>query len=223
MWSAASATRRTSLVSRRRISGSVNPIMPGSPPLVPLLRQGIGRRGARRERRAPAIQARSGRVERGIRRRACSGQLRRSNRGAVREDGRRRAVRSTRSGLADDAKRAYEHFKIGVWHLEQDDPGEALRSAVEQDIVEAEPLLEICLQALESIPAGRAAYDDEHEAAAADRQVGLSATEDDQELDDGPGGETTPIYDAVTDGVVDDRTGVLDRPGEVLAHGHRSA
>jgi hypothetical protein len=93
----------------------------------------------------------------------------------VREDGRRRAARSTRSGLADDAKRAYEHFKIGVWHLEQDDPGEALRSAVEQDIVEAEPLLEICLQALESIPAGRAAYDDEHEAAAAERQVGLSA------------------------------------------------
>ncbi|MDX3187473.1 helix-turn-helix transcriptional regulator [Streptomyces sp. MN03-5084-2B] len=114
--------------------------------------------------------------------------------------------------LADDAKRAYEHFKIGVWHLEQDDPGEALRwlrTAVEQDIVEAEPLLEICLQALESVPAGRAAHDDEHEAVASERQVDLSTTEDDQELDDESDGESTPIYDAVTGGVIDDHAGRL--------------
>ncbi|MEV4049605.1 hypothetical protein AB0J55_00295 [Amycolatopsis sp. NPDC049688] len=108
--------------------------------------------------------------------------------------------------LADDAKRAYEHFKIGVWHLEQDDPREALRwlrAAVELDVVEAEPLLQLCLQALESVPAGREAHDDEHEAEAAELQAYLSATECDWGPDDEPSGEATPIYDAVADGVGD--------------------
>ncbi|WP_372667990.1 DUF4407 domain-containing protein [Amycolatopsis kentuckyensis] len=75
-----------------------------------------------------------------------------------------------RPTLADDAERAYEHFKIGVWYFERGDPKEALRwlrTAVEQDIVEAEPLLQICLQELEAVSASRAAHRDE---TAAERQ-----------------------------------------------------
>jgi hypothetical protein len=127
---------------------------------------------------------------------------------AAREDAAEREERgSYQLTLADHAARAYELFKIGVWHLEQDDPGEAarwLRSAVEQDIVEAEPLLEICLQAVESVPVGRDAHADEHEAAAAERQVALSDAENDvASADSADAGEATPIYDAVADGLGD--------------------
>ncbi|MGV9368033.1 hypothetical protein [Amycolatopsis sp. NPDC003731] len=71
-------------------------------------------------------------------------------------------------------------------------------------IAEAEPLLQICQQALEPAYAGRDALGEEHEIVAAECQVGSSVDPDEQ---DTVTAEATPIYDAVMDGELVNESG----------------
>ncbi|WP_410596143.1 hypothetical protein [Amycolatopsis sp. lyj-23] len=95
--------------------------------------------------------------------------------------------------MVDDTVVAYRAFEIGVWETMHDNHGQALRwlrIAVDSDIEEAEPLLQICAEVLDPIPQRREAAQDERDARLAEGQIELT-----QKTDVSTTAATTPIYD----------------------------
>ncbi|GHG41166.1 MULTISPECIES: tetratricopeptide repeat protein [Amycolatopsis] len=95
--------------------------------------------------------------------------------------------------MVDDTVVAYRAFEIGVWETMHDNHAKALRwlrIAVDSDIEEAEPLLQICAEVLDSIPQRRDAAQDERDDRLAEIQVELT-----QKTDVSTAAVTTPIYD----------------------------
>ena len=103
--------------------------------------------------------------------------------------------------LLDEAEMAYTAFKIGVWQLGQENHDEARRwlsTAVESGIVEARPLLRICVLALDPVPEHREALLDADEDALADTLL-ADAEHGSQTTAQAPPSEDTPIFRAVLD------------------------
>lgn len=103
--------------------------------------------------------------------------------------------------LLDEAEMAYTAFKIGVWQLGQENHDEARRwlsTAVESGIIEARPLLRICVLALDPVPEHREALLDADEDALADTLL-ADAEHQPCGAAEAPLPEDTPIFRAVLD------------------------
>lgn len=97
-------------------------------------------------------------------------------------------------GYGDQVEIAYEQFEIGVAALTRENYVEARRwlaKAVDNGVDEARPMLQICLDVLESIPERRKATADEKEAELAET---LEVSQDESPS------ERTPIFEEVLQG-----------------------